>query len=216
MSLPVILLASNSPRRRELLTWTGWPFNVVSVTIDETPLLGEKPENYVRRLAEIKARAVNNNVDEETLIIAADTTVAFEDSIMGKPVSPADARQMLQILKGRVHQVLTGLAVIQTGKNDPMIHLCTSTVSMRHYTDKEIETYIASGDPLDKAGSYAIQHKGFHPVVDFEDCYANVVGFPLCHLARIFKVLGYKQRSDIPAICLNKMGYSCSIFRNIL
>lgn len=216
MSLPVILLASNSPRRRELFTWTGWPFNVVSVAVDETPLLGEKPENYVCRLAEIKARAANTNIDAETLIIAADTTVAFEGCIMGKPVSPDDARRMLQTLKGRVHQVLTGLAVIQTGKNDLMIHLCTSRVSLRHYTDKEIETYIASGDPLDKAGSYAIQHKGFHPVVAFEDCYANVVGFPLCQLARIIKLFGGPHLTDIPSICRNKLGYSCSIFRAIV
>jgi septum formation protein len=216
MALPVILLASNSPRRRELLSWTGWPYHIGSAAVDETPHLDEKPDRYVLRLAESKARTANFNINAGTIIITADTTVVYEDTIMGKPASPDDARDMLQKLRGRIHHVHTGLAVMLAGQDDLTMDLCTSTVTMRRYTDEEIEIYIASGDPLDKAGAYAIQHSGFHPVIDFKDCFANVVGLPLCHLKRKLKLLGFELLADIPSLCHHNMNYSCSIFREIV
>jgi len=216
MANPVILLASNSPRRKELLAWTGWPYQVVPAAIDESPLLDEKPDQYVLRLAESKARASNLCLTNGTIIIAADTTVACGDIILGKPSGPLEARQMLQMLKNSSHNVLTGLAVMVSDQEDISLDLCSSTVTMRDYTDEEMETYIAGGDPLDKAGAYAIQHKGFHPVIGFNDCFANVVGLPLCHLLRAMKRLKVNSLADIPSLCLQHMNYSCSIFREIV
>ncbi len=165
--------------------------------VDESLLPGELPQVYVRRLAEMKARAVLSRVEQSPreallqrfVVIAADTAVVDGTDILGKPEDAAEAEAMLRSLRGRIHQVYTGLAALAVGGrllND----ICVSEVVMRDYSDAEMMAYIASGDPLDKAGAYAIQHAGFRPVERLQGCYANVMGLPLCHLVRLLAGFG--------------------------
>ena len=123
---------------------------------------------------------------------------------------------MLRQLRARTHQVLTALAVLQTGSGRLLLDICVTDVPMRAYSDAEIEAYVASGDPLDKAGAYAIQHAGFHPVKSLDGCYANVVGLPLCHLARMLHRLGLPPRANLPLACQAALGYQCPVYEQIL
>jgi len=211
-----ILLASNSPRRRELIQLTGWSFRVQPADVDESVLPGEPAEEYVLRLAEIKARAVASQAVPGELVVAADTTVADGDEILGKPADAAEARAVLASLRGRVHQVYTALAVFDPASGQLVTELAATDVPMREYTDAEIETYIATGDPFDKAGSYAIQHPQFRPVEKLTGCYANVVGLPLCHLARAATRLGAAAAENLPAACQNLLAYQCTVFDQVL
>ena len=206
-----LILASGSPRRRELLAWTGWSFAVQPVEVDETPFPGEQPEVFVRRLAHIKAQAAVNGNRQAGVILAADTSVALDGLILGKPAGDADARRMLDLLRGRSHQVYTALSVYLPAENQWLYDCCRSQVPMRSYTAKEVEAYIASGDPLDKAGAYAIQHSGFNPVEGFAGCFANVMGLPLCHLVRLLKNAGFNTGRDIPVLCRERLKYGCRI-----
>ncbi len=149
------MLASNSPRRKELLALFGWPFEVLPADIDESQKSGEPPIDYVRRLACEKAQAIA--ATREGLILAADTIVVDGEELLGKPVDDADARRMLTQLRGRTHQVYTGIALIDTASGESVDSVCRTDVPMRAYSDSEIEAYIQTGDPLDKAGAYAIQ-----------------------------------------------------------
>lgn len=216
MTLPTLILASNSPRRRQLLAWTGWDFIVSAAEIDETPFPGEAPGPYVSRLARAKGEARTHQAPIGSLILAADTIVADGPILLGKPVGPAEARRMLQSLRGRVHQVYTAITVIEAGSGRASSEICCADVPMRAYSDAEIEAYIASGDPLDKAGAYAIQHAGFHPVENFAGCYACVVGLPLCHLVRAMARLGYRPAPNVPATCQANLGYVCPVYSTIL
>jgi len=220
----MLVLASNSPRRRQLLSLGGWEFNVCAAEVDETPLPSEEPPAYVCRLAESKARAAAA-ANYGDLILAADTTVVDElappgSKILGKPSDEADARRMLRSLRGRVHQVYTALALYRPEDGSLLTDLCCTDVPMRDYSDAEIETYIASGDPLDKAGAYAIQHAGFHPVEDLQGCFANVMGLPLCHLLRLLRKLNIQPqtqpKADLPQACQAELGYDCPVFGAIL
>lgn len=193
-----ILLASNSPRRKQLLALGGWTFTVWPADIDERLLPDERPWDYVLRLAQTKASVVAELAPHDALIIAADTTVvdliqdpAGRDTsiILGKPANTQQARAMLQQLRARIHQVYTALSVYRKSDQMQLNELCVTNVPMRNYTDAEIEAYIATGDPFDKAGGYAIQHAGFHPAEQLSGCYANVVGLPLCHLNSPLKAL---------------------------
>jgi MAF protein len=215
MSIEMILLASNSPRRKQLLALTGWPYRIQPADVDETPLPGEPAEAYVLRLAESKARAAAGSA-AEGLVLAADTTVVDAGAILGKPNDADQARAMLRQLRGRSHQVLTALAVLQSRSDRLLTEVCATDVPMRTYSDAEIEAYVASGDPLDKAGAYAIQHTGFHPVALLAGCYANVVGLPLCHLARMLRALGLPPRADLPQACQAALGYPCPVYEQIL
>ena len=191
----VLILASNSPRRRQILALGGWEFTVQVGVVDEQILPGEDPHQYVLRLAEWKALAVAGEVSTGTFVIAADTTVVDESqaedqpaaTILAKPVNEEDAIAMLRQLRGRTHTVLTGLVVLHIKKEGIALRseVVTTEVAIRAYSDAEILDYVASGDPLDKAGAYAIQHTAFHPVERLKGCYANVVGLPLCALTRI-------------------------------
>lgn len=210
-----ILLASNSPRRKELIQLTGWAFRVQPADVDESVLPGEPADEYVLRLAEVKARAVALMAAPGELIVAADTTVADGAEILGKPVDAADARAVLASLRGRVHQVYTALAVYDPAAEKMVTELAATDVPMREYTDEEIEAYIATGDPFDKAGSYAIQHAAFRPVENLTGCYANVVGLPLCHLARAASRLGYASAADLPAACQSTLAYVCTVFDQV-
>lgn len=213
--LPPILLASNSPRRKELLGWTGLAFSVHPVDIDETVLEGENPSTYVSRLALQKAQAAAKRTPGE-FILAADTTVADGDEILGKPVDREDAKRMLLQLRGHVHWVHTALTLIDAEKGKTISELCTTPVEMREYTDAELERYLDTNDPLDKAGAYAIQHTEFHPVINMTGCYASVIGLPLCHLVRGLRKLGAYDLSSIPATCQKNLRYDCPVTQQIL
>jgi len=211
-----LLLASNSPRRRGLLALGGWRFEVAASDVDERRLAGEAPGAYVLRLAESKARATASGVPAGALVVAADTTVADGDELLGKPVDGADAARMLRQLRGRTHQVYTGLAVLRARDGRLLTGLCVTDVPMRAYSDEEIEAYVRTGDPLDKAGAYAIQHPGFQPAQGMAGCYASVMGLPLCHLSRLLGELGLPAPHDAALACQRELEYDCPISDAIL
>ena len=176
-----LILASSSPRRQELLTQLGTPFEIFKPEIDETRQNGEAPVDYAERLSRQKAAAVANMLDRSTaLIIAADTIVIdHEGDLLGKPADAAEARRMLRHLRARAHHVVTAFTVLKHLERQRSITGHTrTTVHMRDYSDAEIDAYIESGDPFDKAGGYAIQNEAFHPVARIEGSYSNVVGLP--------------------------------------
>ena len=209
-----MVLASNSPRRRELLALGGWEFTSRSADVEEHLLSGETPDAYVLRLAERKAIACTASSHPDEVVLAADTSVAIDGDILGKPGDVKHAAAMLNRLRGRVHQVYTGIAI---RKGDSLVtDLCTTRVQMRSYTDAEITSYIATGDPLDKAGAYAIQHPEFHPVENLEGCYASVMGLPLCHMLRSLLHLRIVPPVDIPAGCQAYLHYTCPITAAVL
>lgn len=211
-----LILASNSPRRRQLLALGGWQFTVQPADVDESRLPGEAPAVYVLRLAESKARTVAAGAGFETLVVASDTSVVDGEEILGKPADAAEAAAMLRQLRAREHFVFTSLAVLRVKDGLLRTDLCRTRVPMRDYTDAEIDAYVQSGDPLDKAGAYAIQHAGFHPVDRLEGCFASVMGLPLCHLTRILTALGAPAPADVPAACQKSLEYHCPIHAAVL
>jgi len=215
MSARPIVLASNSPRRRELIGLTGWRVSIQPASIDETPLPGESPAGYVYRLAEQKAQVVSRSAPPGALVIGADTTVADGEVILGKPQDEAEAVAMLRRLRGKEHFVYTAIVVVEPSTGTVRGETCATRVPMRAYTDEEIEAYVATGDPLDKAGAYAIQHRGFHPVEHLRGCYASVMGLPLCHLARVMRQFGLEPEGDLPARCQALLNYPCPVFEAI-
>ncbi len=210
-----MILASNSPRRKQLLALLGLPFKVIPADIDEGQQPGEAPHLYVRRMAWEKARVISA-LHPRVWVIAADTIVVDGSEILGKPANPDEARQTLMQLRGRTHQVMTGLTVVDGPGGRTLNELCRTDVPMRDYSQTEVAAYIATGDPFDKAGGYAIQHEGFHPVVGMRGCFASVMGFPLCHLARALHQLDVPGPDDIPQRCQHFLDYACPVFRIIL
>ena len=158
----MLILASNSPRRRQLLALADWMFHVVVADVDERQLLNESPADYVLRLAECKARAITAHTDQ--IILAADTAVVDGLDILGKPKDNVEAFAMLTRLRGHTHQVYTGVALLRLSDGLLLKELSVTDVPMRAYSNEEINAYILTGDPLDKAGAYAIQHSRFKPV----------------------------------------------------
>ena len=176
----MLVLASQSPRRAEILRQAGIPFTVRAVDVDETPLVGEAPRDYVERLAEMKARAVPAAPDET--VLGADTTVVIDGEMLAKPADAADARRMLTLLSGRRHDVLTGIC-LKRGAG----LVCDCAVTQVWFTPmspREIEEYIASGEPMDKAGAYAIQGLASKFVQKLDGCYFNVMGLPVALIYR--------------------------------
>lgn len=187
--MPALFLASASPRRRELLTQIGVPFNLLSVSIDETPHKEESPDAYVQRLAREKALAGLSHIEEPTAcVLGADTTVVLDGRLLGKPADKADALAMLQLLSGREHQVLTAVALASGA--DCVMRLVSSRVQFRVITADEAERYWASGEPQDKAGGYAIQGLGAVFVSGLQGSYSGVVGLPLCETAQLLDAFG--------------------------
>jgi septum formation protein len=218
---PQLYLASNSPRRKELLSLLKWEYNHLPVEVDETPLINEDGTLYVQRISRSKVLSAVNRAGASGVIIAADTAVINsamdgKSAILGKPGSLREAVKMLRSLRGHEHQVITGVTLLRTDDGKMLGDSCQTAVPMRNYRDDEIDDYVATGDPLDKAGAYAIQHSGFHPVEDLKGCYANVMGLPLCHLARSLRRFGIQPRVDVPETCQAALGYDCPVFREIL
>ncbi len=215
-----IYLASNSPRRKELLSLIGLEYNLLPAQVDETSLPGEDAIDYVKRIAKSKADAASVRLQVAGIVIAADTAVvdhspAGSPQIFGKPAGENEAARMLRSLRGHTHQVFTALFILPDSGGKALTDVCTTDVPMREYSDPEIMAYIASGDPLDKAGAYAIQHAGFHPVDKLEGCYANVMGLPLCHLARNLFQLGIMPTKNVPQVCQAALGYDCPVHSTI-
>lgn len=213
---PYFVLASTSPRRRQLFGLFGFPFEVIPADIDESPKEREDPIDYVRRLAREKACRVASTLNRDALVLASDTIVVDQNQILGKPVDPSDAVVILRQLAGKTHQVYTAIHLVST---DGIIHLddlCITDVPMRNYNEEEIQTYVATGDPIDKAGAYAIQHKDFHPVEHLNGCYASVMGLPLCHVSRTLRKAGVTFSSSISQRCQAELEYLCPVYQSIL
>lgn len=182
----LLILASASPRRREILTgaWSG-RLDVMPSGIDENdPKAGEPVATYAMRLAKAKAWnvAAGSTVG---LVVAADTVVEFDGRVLGKPATTGEAREMLEALRGGHHVVTTGLALAAPGFPEVVSGYETTIVHMRRYSDSEIDAYVASGEPFDKAGGYAVQDPDFAPADRVQGCYLNVVGLPLCRLCEL-------------------------------
>jgi len=202
-----LVLASNSPRRQELLGVLGLPFSIRVVAVDEREHSGEAPAAMVARLARAKALAVPLSPDE--LLIAADTTVELEGQALGKPADREEARRMLRRLRGRMHRVHTALALRQGEEVE--VQVVTTRVWMRAYGEEELADYLASGQAQDKAGAYGIQDEPFSPVERIEGCYMNVVGLPLCHLAQGLGRRGLSISHPPPAYCRGILGTPCPV-----
>ena len=194
----------------------GWIFHTRPADVDESQRPGEVPGAYVLRMAESKARACAESAHTDLTILAADTAVVNGNTILGKPKDMAEAVEMLKTLRGHSHQVYTSIAVLRLSDSPLVTDLCITDVPMRSYRDDEIEAYVATGDPLDKAGAYAIQNVEFHPVETMQGCYASVMGLPLCHLARSLHKLDIAPRTDIAAACQSALGYACPISSAVL
>lgn len=188
MNCNKLILASGSPRRRELLERIGLKFTVQAADVDETLVPGLSPREQVMRLSRIKAQAVADALNDTAVILSADTVVVLDSAILGKPKDTADARDMLKRLSGRSHLVLTGVTVWKDGQ---MRSHCEETeVFLRTLTDAEIEAYIATGEPMDKAGAYGIQGYASLFVEKLVGDYYNVMGLPLCAAALMLRDAG--------------------------
>jgi len=189
-----LILASASPRRAEILRNAGIQFDVCATDVDESRLADEAPGDYVRRLALAKAQSAAAKYLEpvdEMLILGADTVVVVNADILGKPVSQDDARSMLRRLSGRVHEVHTGLALLRSSGAEQRVVEEVTRVHFAPLTDREIEDYIATGEPFDKAGAYGIQGIGGRFVTRIEGCYFNVMGLPLARLWSLLREVGW-------------------------
>lgn len=181
------ILASQSPRRRELIQLLGFPFQVMVADADEDSVTIPDPARNVVETAWLKSTKIGSMLytavlPPGTLILAADTTVAFAGEMLNKPAHEQEARQILQRLRDKEHEVYTGFVLLEPGSGREWQGVSTAVVTMRPYSDAEIEAYLATGDPLDKAGAYAIQHPQFRPVARLQGCYCNVMGLPVCDL----------------------------------
>jgi septum formation protein len=191
-----LILASSSPRRAEVLRNAGLVFQVRPADVDETRLPQEAAEDYVRRVAQAKAYVVAEQVraaGERTIVIAADTIVLAEGQILGKPKDAADARRMLRLFSGKIHQVLTALCVINIATGKEALHVEKTRVQFLKMSEEEIERYIQTGEPFDKAGAYGIQGIAGRFATRIEGCYFNVLGLPLSQLWTTLQKLGWKE-----------------------
>jgi septum formation protein len=193
-----------------------WTWTTSVPRVDETRLAGEPPRDYVVRLARAKVRAAGEFASQGQYVVGADTAVADASLVFGKPADAAEAVSMLRQLRGHAHQVHTGIAVLDPASRRLLSDVCTTDVPMRKYDDTEIDEYVGSGDPFDKAGGYAIQHAGFRPVEGLQGCYASVMGLPLCHLLRLLNRLEVEPQSDLTSRCQTHLKYACPVSTAIL
>jgi len=194
-----LFLASASPRRAEILSDAGISFELLPVDVDESPVSGESAEAMCQRLAEAKARAAVarlGTLSEPAIVVAADTTVELGGEILGKPASLESAHEMLRRLSGKTHCVLTALALIRLPDGAARSAVERTEVRFAALEREEIEEYLATGEPMDKAGAYAIQGRGGRFVERVDGCYFNVVGLPLARLCRVLKELGWSPRTS--------------------
>ncbi len=172
-----LILASGSPRRKELLTAVGWEFEAITAGIDESVMPGEDPATYVQRLAKSKAEAVTAKMDHG-LVLGADTTVVVNGQILGQPTDDDDAKRMLQLLNDKWHEVLTGVAVLRVGAESRVAYE-TTRVRFAEMSDQEIDWYVSTGEPRGKAGAYGIQGAAGLFIKEIQGDYFNIVGLPI-------------------------------------
>ena len=196
-----LVLASGSPRRRELLTDLGFDFEVAPSSVDEDAVTRSRPVALARALARAKALDVASS-HPDAAVLAADTVVVQRGVLLAKPADAAEARAMLDRLRGRPHRVITGVCVIAPGRRPRVAHEVTRVV-MRRYVPDEVEASIARADPFDKAGGYAIQDPVFNPVASYTGCYCNVVGLPLWTTLRVLGAAGFapSRPGHMPVAC---------------
>ncbi len=210
-SVVQLILASASARRRDLLSRLGVDFQVCPADVDESPRPGETPLVTQMRITRDKARTAQTRLFTaypalaERPVVACDTTVLLDGEMLNKPAGPEDARRMLRCLRGRAHQVQS-VIVVRHGTHETL-DVVSTQVLMRDYSDEEIEAYIATGDPFDKAGSYAVQHPLFRPVAELRGCPLNVVGLALCRLRSCLP-----QLPDPSAVCQSFSGRPCPVY----
>jgi MAF protein len=210
-----LILASGSPRRRELLSLLAMPFVVCPADVKEENHVGESAAQMVQRLSRDKACAAATRA-QGGLVLAADTTVSLGGQVLGKPADAADAVAILRSLRARQHTVFSGLTVIDVRSGWMRTELAESTVWMRNYGDDEMATYVATGNPMDKAGAYAIQYGDFAPVACIAGCYANVMGLPLCHVYRLLREIGVAPTQTPVAACNRANKRTCDVAQSIL
>jgi septum formation protein len=186
-----LILASSSPRRAEILRNAGFSFQILASPVDESPLPSESPQDHVRRLAEAKAAHAAKRTSPPAIVIAADTIVALDGRILGKPRNLDDARAMLELLSGRTHAVHTGLALLRLPEGELRAAVETTLVTFAPLSPQDISSYLASGEPFDKAGAYAIQGRGARFIPRIAGCYFNVVGLPVARLGELLRELGW-------------------------
>ena len=211
----MLILASGSPRRRDLLGLMGLPFTVQPSEVDEVNHAHETAAAMVTRLSQAKAQALAAQTCSG-IIVAADTTVCLDGEVLGKPADSDDAVKMLRRLRGRAHTVFSSVTLLDAQTAWRRTELVESQVWMRNFSDEEIAAYVASGDPLDKAGSYAIQYADFCPVARIGGCYANVMGFPLCHAYCMLREAGLALAEPPVAACDRFNRRRCDVAEQIL
>lgn len=202
--IPKLILASASPRRKELLAKAGFSFEVRPSSIPEDPRPGEDPVAYVTRLAREKAQSVftaEHSGDPALIVLGADTTVVVDGEILAKPEDDADAVRMLRLLAGQTHQVITGVCVVSSVAMETAAEV--TSVTFTTLSDAEIEAYIATGEPMDKAGAYGIQGRAAKWIPRIQGCYFNVVGLPLALTANMIEGMTARMKAAIPAIQAN-------------
>jgi septum formation protein len=210
-----LILASASPRRRQFLQELQIPHGVAAVDLDETPAPGEDAVALAARLALAKAEAVAGQAEPSQLpllVIGSDTVVALAGEKLGKPVDEDEAIAMLRQLRSGPHQVHSALAALKVepdGACQRQVLVSSTDVIMRPYSDEEISQYVATGDPLDKAGAYAIQHEAFRPVQSLQGCPAGVMGLPLADLRDLLNRFGITIDRPLPPICHRLTGFPC-------
>ena len=210
-----LILASASPRRQAFLRALGLPIRLHPADVDESPLPNETPECMTRRLASLKAETARTNLPsdllaEPALLLGLDTTVAHAGDILGKPKDDLEAVSFLRRLRTGPHQVCTGYCLINlpTGRQRTGVHV--SRLTMRHYTDADIDRYVRTGDPFDKAGGYALQDRNFNPVAQVDGCAASVMGMPMHHLLSLLRdELGWPIPADFASVCVRLTGRPC-------
>jgi septum formation protein len=195
-NLFMLILASSSPRRRELLAQAGYTFEVRPANILEDPLPGEEPIAYVTRLAREKAEAVFRELTAaspkaEKYVLGADTTVTLDNAILAKPADAEDAARMLRLLSGRTHRVITGVALVTAGRTEVAAEV--TAVRFLTLSDEEIRAYVATGEPMDKAGAYGIQGRAARWIPRIEGCYFNVMGLPLALVSALLEASGVER-----------------------
>ncbi|MBX2998757.1 MAG: septum formation protein Maf [Caldilineaceae bacterium] len=210
-----LILASASPRRRRFLQELDLPHRALVADIDEDPKAHEEATDLAARLALGKATAIADRLppeDHPALIIGADTVVALNGAVLGKPMDEDEAIEMLRRLRRETHQVHSALALLfvaEDGARRQQIRMNTTDVDMRGYSNEEIVQYVASGDPLDKAGAYAIQHREFDPVASLRGCAAGVMGLPVADLCEMLAQFGVDVNVPLAPVCQRLTGLPC-------
>jgi septum formation protein len=210
-----LILASASPRRQAFLRALGLPVRLHPADVDESPLPNESPERMTRRLASLKAETARTNLPsdplaEPALLLGLDTTVVHAGDMLGRPQDTLEAESFLRRLRTGPHEVCTGYCLInlQTGRRRMGVHI--SRLTMRNYTDAEIDRYLRTGDPFDKAGGYALQDRDFDPVARLDGCAASVMGMPVHDLLQLLRdEAGWPVSRNFGAVCVRLTGRAC-------